>query len=276
MTAHTSPSRVWFVTGASRGLGRVVAEAALERGDRVVGTARDTAPLAGLAEQYRGRLLALPLDVTDRAAVFSAVRQAVDAFGRLDVVVNNAGQFLLGMVEETTEQQARDHLDVNLFGALWVLQAVLPHLRAQGSGHILQVTTMAPFGGFASVGLYGAGKAALDSVGAALAMEVEPFGIRVTMVQPRGYATELFTRGATLAAERPEYAPLRARLAAMWSGVEDADPAKAAPALLELVDMADPPRRLVLGGEANTRVRQMLLALAAEHARTEELSGRAG
>ncbi|KUP96798.1 SDR family NAD(P)-dependent oxidoreductase [Thermobifida cellulosilytica] len=275
MTAHTPPSHVWFVTGASRGLGRAVTEAALERGDRVVGAARDVTPLDGLAERYEDRLLALPLDVSDRAAVFSAVRRAVDAFGCPDVVLNNAGRFLLGMVEETTEQQAREHLDVNFFGALWVVQAVLPHLRARGSGRIIQVTTTAPFGGFASVGLYGAGKAALDSVGEALAMEVEPFGIRVTMVQPRGYATELFTRGATLTKEKAEYAPLRARLTEMWSGVEDADSAKAAPVLLALADMADPPRRLVLGGAANAQVRQILLLRAEGYARTGALSARA-
>ncbi|TMZ66606.1 SDR family NAD(P)-dependent oxidoreductase, partial [Klebsiella pneumoniae] len=196
-------------------------------------------------------------------------------FVRLDIVVNNAGGLLLGMLEEITEEQARAHLDVNVFGALWVAQAVIPHLRAQGSGHILQVTSMGAFGGFASVGLYGAGKAALDSMSEALAMEVEPFGIKVTIVQPGGYATSLFTQGTTATEEDGAYAPLRARLAEAWSQSDDAAPEKAAPVVMGLVDMARPPRRLILGGLAYDQVQQMLQARAAEYATGEHLSRRA-
>ncbi|MFG1688635.1 SDR family NAD(P)-dependent oxidoreductase [Nonomuraea sp. NPDC049269] len=190
-------TRVWFITGASRGLGRAFAEAALAAGGRVVAAARDVDPLAELAEEHPGRLVRLSMDVSDRAAVREGVDRAAAAFGRLDVVVNNAGGLLFGMVEEATEEQIRAHLDVNLFGAIWVAQAVVPYLRAQGSGRILQVTSMGSGGGFASVGLYAAGKSALDSVSQALAMEVEPFGIKVTIVQMGGYNTGLFTTGTT-------------------------------------------------------------------------------
>ncbi|TDQ46142.1 SDR family NAD(P)-dependent oxidoreductase [Actinorugispora endophytica] len=264
--------RVWFVTGASRGLGRVFAEAALDRGDRVVGVARDVTPLDDLVAAHDGRLVAFPLDVADRAAVMAGVERAVAAFGRLDVVVNNAGGFLYGMLEEATEEQVRAHLDVNLLGALWVFQAVVPHLREQGSGHILQVTSMGSTGGFATVGLYGAGKAALDSISEAMAMEVADFGVKVTIVQPGGYETGLFTQGTTATAENEAYAPLRARMAEMWSEGVDAAPEKAAPAVMEVVDMAEPPRRLILGGLAYDQAVQLLRARLDEHARWEALS----
>lgn len=203
-------ARVWFITGASRGLGRAFAEAALAAGDLVVAAARDLGPLADLAAAHPDGLVRLALDVTDREAVLRVVDQAAAAFGRLDIVVNNAGAMLLGMVEEATEEQIRAQFDVNFFGAVWVTQAVVPHLRAQGSGHILQVTTMGTGGGVASAGFYAASKSALDSLGQALAMELAPFGIKVTIVQPGGYGTDLFTRGTTMAEPRPEYGPLRA------------------------------------------------------------------
>lgn len=268
--------RTWFVTGASRGLGRAFVTAALRAGDQVVGAARDVTPLDGLVAEHRGRLVTFPLDVSDRAAVFSGVDRAVAAFGRLDVVVNNAGGLLFGMIEEVTEAQARAHLDTNFFGALWVSQAVVPYLRAQGSGHIIQVTSMGSGGGFASVGLYGAGKAALDAIGEALAMEVEAFGIKVTIVGPGGYATELFTRGTTPTEENEVYAPLRARLAELWGGEsEDSVPERAAPVLLELVGMANPPKRVLLGGVCYDLVQQMDQERAAEYAKWEHLSRRA-
>ncbi|MDF5751868.1 SDR family NAD(P)-dependent oxidoreductase [Spongiactinospora sp. TRM90649] len=250
-------ARVWFITGASRGLGRAFTEAALAAGDRVVAAARDLAPLADLAEKYQQDLVRLPLDVTDRAAVQEQTARAVAAFGRLDVVVNNAGVMLYGMLEEATEEQVRAHLDVNLFGAIWVSQAVVPYLRAQGSGHILQVTSMGTGGGFAAVGLYAAGKSALDSIGASLAMEVEPFGVKVTIVQMGGYDTGLFTTGTTATDAMPEYAPLRARLAEMWGDEAGPDPSTAAPVIMELVDMPEPPPRLIVGGASYDIVQQM-------------------
>ncbi|MGW1677640.1 SDR family NAD(P)-dependent oxidoreductase [Saccharopolyspora sp. NPDC002376] len=267
--------RTWFITGAARGLGRAFTEAALAAGDQVVGIARDVTPLDELVATSDGRLVAFSLDVSDRAAVFAGVERAVAAFGRLDVVVNNAGSSFLGMLEEVTEEQARAHLDTNFFGALWVSQAVVPHLRRQGSGHILAVSSMGPYGGFAAAGLYGAGKAALDSMSEALAMEVERFGIKVTILGPGGYQTELFTRGLTMTEEHEAYAPLREWLQGLWSESEDFDPQLAAEVVMEVVDMPEPPKRLILGGAAYDMVDEMNRGVVAELAKWEHLSRRA-
>lgn len=271
--AHHEP-RTWFITGASRGLGRAFTEAALAAGDRVVAVSRDVTPLADLNAE--GRLVAFDLDVSDRAAVERGVERAFAAFGRIDVVVNNAGGVVLGMIEEITEEQARAHLDTNFFGALWVSQAVVPRLREQGSGHILQVSSMGSAGGFAATGLYGAGKAALDSMSEALAMEVERFGIKVTILQPGGYETGLFTAGLTMTEQNPAYAPLRTWLDDMWSESEDADPALAASAVLNIVNLPEPPKRVILGDAAYDMVQQLVQARTAETAKWEHLSRRAG
>lgn len=265
-------TRTWFITGASRGLGRAFAEAALSAGDRVVAAARDVEPLAALAKEHPDAFLPLALDVSDRDAVFAAVERAVAAFGGLDIVVNNAGGMLYGMVEEATEKQIRDHLDVNFFGAVWVSQAVLPHLRAQGSGRLLQVTSMASGGGMATVGFYGAGKAALDSVSAALAMEVEQFGVKVTIVQMGGYSTGLFTAGSTATEPGAAYAGLRARMAEMWGDEAGPEASTAAPAIMKLVDMEEPPQRLILGSQSFDYVMQMDQARTEQYRASESLS----
>ncbi|MFI6504112.1 SDR family NAD(P)-dependent oxidoreductase [Nonomuraea typhae] len=268
-------ARVWFITGASRGLGRAFAEAALAAGDRVVAAARDLGPLDDLAAAHPADLVRLTLDVTDRAAVQKVADRAAAAFGRLDVVVNNAGTMLFGMVEEATEEQIRAQFDVNFFGAVWVTQAVVPHLRAQGSGHILQVTTMGTGGGVASAGFYAASKSALDSVSQALAMELAPFGIKVTIVQPGGYGTELFTRGLTATEPRPEYEALRAQLAEMWGDEAGPDPSTAAPVVMELASLAEPPLRLIVGGASYDMVQQMDQARTEQYRAWEHLSRKA-
>ncbi|WP_083958996.1 SDR family NAD(P)-dependent oxidoreductase [Herbidospora mongoliensis] len=268
-------SRVWFITGASRGLGRAFTEAALQAGDRVVGAARNVEPLDDLARKHPAHLVRLPLDVADRAAVFEAVDQAAAAFGQLDIVVNNAGGLLLGMVEEATEDQIRAHFDVNLFGATWVTQAVLPHLRAQGSGHILQITTMGTGGGFPMVGLYAAGKSALDSISEAVAMETEQFGIKLTIVQMGGYDTGLFTTGTTTTPPAPHYKELRDKLIEMWGDEAGEPPAVAAPVIMKLVDLPNPPRRLIVGSASYDIVHQDLQARTAEYRAWEHLSRQA-
>ncbi|RLK24228.1 NADP-dependent 3-hydroxy acid dehydrogenase YdfG [Micromonospora sp. M71_S20] len=243
----TAVPRVWFITGASRGLGRAFAEAALAAGDRVVGAARDVSPLDDLAARHPDRLLALRLDVTDRAAVFDVVAHAVRHFGRLDVVVNNAGALFMGMVEEFTEAEARAQLDLNFFGALWVSQAVLPQLRAQGGGHVVQISSIGALGGFPSTGLYSASKFALEGMSEALAAEAAGFGVKVTIVQPGGYWTDLYT-SSTAATPKPAYDPLREELARQWAeGSIDSEPRLAAEALMKLVASDDPPLRLLLG-----------------------------
>src|ERR1700712_5639628 len=191
LTSLTSmPTKTWFITGTSSGFGREWAKAALERGDRVVGTARDPSTMDDLAAEHGDALLALPLDVTDRAAVFAAVDRANDHFGGLDIVVNNAGYGQFGMVEELSEQEAREQIETNLFGALWVTQAALPFLREQGSGHFLQVSSIGGISAFAGIGMYHASKWALEGLSQALAQEVEGFGIHVTLIEPGGFSTD--------------------------------------------------------------------------------------
>lgn len=246
MHQTSGTDRTWFVTGASSGLGRALATAALERGDRVVAAAR-TASVDAFDAHHHDRLLALTLDVTDRGAVHEAVDAAVAHFGRLDVVVNNAGTMSMGMVEEFTEEQARAQLEVNFFGALWVSQAALPHLRRQESGHILQISSIAGLGGFPATGLYSASKFALEGLSEALAHEAGAFGVDVTIVQPGGYWTNLYTAMVSttpLAA----YGPLRAELERQFAeGSVDSDPRLAAEAMLAVVDADEPPLRLALG-----------------------------
>jgi NAD(P)-dependent dehydrogenase (short-subunit alcohol dehydrogenase family) len=242
--------RVWFVTGASRGLGHAMATAALDAGDSVAVAARSAGPLHQLAAQYGDRVLPLPLDVTDRAGVVAAVGAAVESFGRLDVVVNNAGSLYLGMTEEWTEEEARAQLDVNFFGALWVSQAVLPHLRAQRHGHLLQISSLGGLGSFPNTGLYSASKFALEGMSEALAQEVAPFGVHVTIIEPGGYWTDLYTSMRT-AEPSPAYAQLRADLERQWAeGSVDSDPRLAADAVMRLVGSDEPPLRLVLGSLA--------------------------
>ncbi|GAA5054231.1 SDR family NAD(P)-dependent oxidoreductase [Nocardia callitridis] len=265
-------AKVWFITGASRGLGRAFVESALDAGDRVVAVARDTAPLDELAEEHGRSLVRFALDVADRGAVFAVVPKVFAAFGTVDVVVNNAGGMLYGMVEEATEEQIRAHLDVNFFGAVWVAQAALTRLRAQGFGHLLQVTSMAAGAGMASVGFYGAGKAALASLTEAMAMEVAGLGIKVTNVEMGGYATGLFTTGATATEPLPHYDALRDELARMWGTDAGPDPSTAAPVIRELAALADPPRRLIVGSVSYDQVHEMNEARAAVHREWEQLS----
>ncbi|MBB4661852.1 SDR family NAD(P)-dependent oxidoreductase [Conexibacter arvalis] len=247
-TSDDTPGRVWLITGASRGLGRAFAEAALAAGDRVVAIARSAEQLDRLAAEHcADRVLPLPADVTDRAAVFAAVERAVARFGRLDVVVNNAGTMWLGAVEEFGEQEARAAMEVNFFGALWVTQAVAPHLRAQGDGRLLQISSVGGVASGPTAGLYSAGKFALEGMSEALAQELAPFGVRVTIVEPGGYWTDLYRSGLRYARPLDAYAPLREAPADGVPESKDSEPEVAAEAVMTLVDSDDPPLRLVLG-----------------------------
>jgi len=239
--------KVWFITGTSRGFGRVWAEAALARGDRVAATARDAKSLAPLLERYADRLAAIALDVTDRAAVFRAVAQTQERFGRLDVAINNAGYGLFGAIEEVSEANARAQIDTNVFGALWVTQAVLPIMRAQGSGHIIQVSSIGGVNAFPTVGLYHASKWALEGFSQALSTEVAGFGIKVTLVEPGGYATDWSGSSAVRSAELPAYASARANIASLRGSFKPGDPQATAAAILKVVDAADPPLRIFFG-----------------------------
>ncbi|MFI5613727.1 SDR family oxidoreductase [Amycolatopsis sp. NPDC051903] len=248
--------RVWFITGTSRGFGRQWAEAALARGDRVAATARDAATLKDLAETHGDRVLPLALDVTDKSAVDSAVARAHERFGRLDVVVNNAGYGLFGAIEEVSEQQARDQIETNLFGALWVTKAALPILREQGSGHFLQVSSIGGVLAFPNLGLYHASKWGLEAFSTSLAQEVAPFGVHVTIIEPTGYSTDWSGSSAVHAEPLDLYEPARQARAARTRPGLVGDPTATADAVLTLVDSDNPPLRLFLGRDLVPRVEQ--------------------
>ena len=242
--------KVWFITGASRGFGREWAIAALERGDKVAATARDTSTLDDLADKYgTDALLPLALDVNDRAADFAAVKAAYDKFGRLDVVVNNAGYGQFGFIEELSEAEARGQIETNVFGALWVTQAALPYLREQRSGHIIQVSSIGGISAFANVGIYNASKWALEGFSQALAAEVESFGIHVTLIEPGGFSTDWSGSSAKRAEELPAYADAKAIAvkARDQRFSRPGDPQASAAALLKVVDADKPPLRVFFG-----------------------------
>jgi NAD(P)-dependent dehydrogenase (short-subunit alcohol dehydrogenase family) len=240
-------SKVWFITGTSKGFGRIWAEAALERGDRVAATARRPETLADLADRYGEAVLPMALDVTDKAAVDEAVARAHEHFGRLDVVVNNAGYGLFGTIEEVSEQQARDQIETNLFGALWVTKAALPILREQGSGHIIQVSSIGGVNAFPTVGLYHASKWGLEGFSQALSQEVADLGIKVTLVEPTGYSTDWAGPSGVRAERLPAYEQVWERRQAMRAAMRPGDPEATGPAILEIVDAEQPPLRVFFG-----------------------------
>jgi NAD(P)-dependent dehydrogenase (short-subunit alcohol dehydrogenase family) len=240
-------TRTWFITGTSRGFGREWAEAALRRGERVAATARDTSTLDDLVREHGSALLPIELDVTDRPAVFEAVRRAHEHFGQLDIVVNNAGYGQFGMVEELSEQEARDQIETNLFGALWVTQAALPFLRAQGSGHFLQVSSIGGISAFAGIGMYHASKWALEGLSQALAQEVKDFGIKVTLIEPGGFSTDWSGASAKHAEALDAYQPQRDAAQQRRTGNVQGDPTASAEAVMRIVDAEAPPLRVFFG-----------------------------
>ena len=239
--------KVWFITGTSKGFGRIWAEAALARGDRVAATARDVKTLQPLVDRYGDQVLALPLDVDDKAAVDAAIAQTIKTFGRIDVAINNAGYGQFGAIEEVSEAEARAQMETNFFGALWVTQAVLPQMRAQGSGHIIQVSSIGGVNAFPTIGLYHASKWALEGFSQALAAEVADFGIKVTLVEPAGYATDWSGPSAKRAAPIAAYDEVRAARAKFRASATPGDPDASGPAILKVVDAADPPLRIFFG-----------------------------
>jgi NAD(P)-dependent dehydrogenase (short-subunit alcohol dehydrogenase family) len=239
--------KVWFITGASKGFGFVWAEAALARGDSVAAAARNIGLLDKLNVKYGDRLLPLTLDVGDKRAVDAAVKQAHQRFGRIDVAINNAGYGLFGAIEEVSEQEARAQIETNLFGALWVTQAVLPIMRAQQSGHIIQISSVGGIFAVPTVGLYHASKWGLEGFSQALAAEVKDLGIKVTIIEPGGFATEWGTASAHRARQLPAYDAARASLGKIRTASVPGDPKATASALFRIVDAAEPPLRVFFG-----------------------------
>ncbi len=239
-------SKVWFITGTSSGFGRVWTEAALKRGDKVVATARNAGELDEFITAYGDAVLALPLDVTDRDAVFEAFGQAHRHFGRLDVVVSNAGYGYMGAIEELEPEQSKASFDTNVFGTLSVIQAALPILRAQASGHILTVSSIGGVIAFPTGGSYTATKFAVEAMSEALAAEVAAFGIKVTIIEP-GH----FTTGFRAAVQSPTaidvYNPIRQAIRSSFKPEDFGDPVATSEAIFKAVDADEPPLRLVLG-----------------------------
>jgi len=240
-------SKVWLITGTSKGFGRVWAEAALARGDRVAATARNVKTLQPLVDQYGDLVAAIALDVTDKAAVAAAVAETIRRFGRIDVAINNAGYGQFGAIEEVSEAEARAQIETNLFGALWVTQAVLPQMREQGSGHIIQVSSIGGVNAFPTIGLYHASKWGLEGFSQSLAAEVAGFGIKVTIVEPGGFATDWGGPSAQRAAPMPAYDAARAAIASFRTANVPGDPDATGPAILKVVDAAEPPLRIFFG-----------------------------
>lgn len=259
---------VWFITGCSSGLGRALAARVLARGHRVIATARRPEALAGLVATDPNRCRALALDVADAAQVAPVVAQAAAVFGRLDVVVNNAGYGLIGAVEEYDEAQIERNFETNFFGALRVIRAVLPIFRKQRRGHFVTISAAAVIANYPGFSVYGATKWALEGVAESLAAEVRPFGVKVTIVQPGPFRTDFISRSLERATGSiPDYDPTSGkfrRFLETMSGRQPGDPDKAADAIIDTVASEHPPLRLVLGKYAVEKARRKLGAAARE------------
>jgi NADP-dependent 3-hydroxy acid dehydrogenase YdfG len=254
-TTNSAP-KVWFITGASRGFGRVWAEAALQRGDKVVATARQLASLADLTATYGANVLTLALDVTNPEQVKMAVAQAHAHFGRLDVVLNNAGYSLVGTIEEASLDEIRAMYETNVYGAVSVIQAALPLLRAQGSGHILGTSSAVGQITLPVIGYYCSSKWAFEAIHESLAVEVAPFGIKVTLIEPGAYATEFGSpESLRFAAGLEAYTDFKNQFLAGLGSMAQGDPAATPAAIFAVVDAEQPPLRLFLGSHNLPQVR---------------------
>jgi NAD(P)-dependent dehydrogenase (short-subunit alcohol dehydrogenase family) len=242
-------TKIWFITGASRGFGREWTIAALERGDKVAATARDISTLSDLADKYGDSILPLELDVTDREGDFAAVAKAHDFFGGLDIVINNAGYGQFGFIEELSEKEFRDQIETNVFGAMWVTQAALPFLREQGSGHIIQVSSIGGITAFPNIGAYHASKWALEGFTQALNVEVKQFGIKVTTIEPGGFSTDWGGASAKHAEPIGAYDEFRTAIMAQRDkqAAGRGNPGATGAVVLKLVDLDEPPLRVFFG-----------------------------
>jgi NAD(P)-dependent dehydrogenase (short-subunit alcohol dehydrogenase family) len=258
-----SKSRVWFITGASSGLGKVLAESALRAGNTVVLTARrPDETLLQLGAAYGDRGLVLALDVTKQGEVDAAVAEAISKFGQIDVLVNNAGYGTVGAVEEQAEDEFRPMFETNVFGLIRMTQAVLPHMRERGSGHILNLSSIAGLVASPGFGLYSGTKFAVEGISEGLAQEVAPLGIKVTIIEPGPFRTEFLGRSGVPAKRHiAGYEKSSGKMRAYFdtqNGKQPGDPEKAAAAMLAVVDAANPPLRLLLGASTLPRLQGKL------------------
>jgi NAD(P)-dependent dehydrogenase (short-subunit alcohol dehydrogenase family) len=266
MASQTSP--VWFITGCSTGFGHELAKLVVARGWRAVVTARDIARAADVVRGTEDRALALDLDVTDRGQITAAVQAALDRFGRIDVLVNNAGYGYQASIEEGDEAEIRAQFETNVFGLFALTRAVLPGMRAQRSGHVISVSSVAGFVGFPGSGYYAATKHAVEGWADALAAEVAPLGIKVTCVAPGPFRTDWAGRSLrqtpSRIADYAETVAARLRRTAANSGQQAGDPVRAGQAMIALTEQANPPRHLVLGAWGFDVVTKSLKATLAE------------
>ncbi|WP_046246403.1 oxidoreductase [Hymenobacter terrenus] len=263
-----STSKTWFITGASSGFGEALATYLLEKGDRMAATFRKPEQATEFTAKEAGRTLGVVCDVTNEPQVKTAVAEAIAHFGHLDVVVNNAGYGSMGSIEEVPAEEVQRQFDVNVFGALHVLRAVLPHLRERRSGHILNISSIGGLRAFPGVGIYNASKFALEAIGESLSLQLAPLGIRVTNIEPSGFRTKWAGESATIANTQIEdyQATVGENIRAIqgYSGRQPGDPVRAAHAMYEVVQMEQPPLHLPLGKAAVKGAREKFAALSKE------------
>jgi NAD(P)-dependent dehydrogenase (short-subunit alcohol dehydrogenase family) len=269
-------AKTWFITGASRGFGALIAEEALQRGDNVVATARNPAALANRLGQPE-KLLGLALDVTDEAQARAAADAAVQRFGRIDILLNNAGFGLLGAVEEATPEEIERVYRTNVFGLLAVTRAVLPHMRRQRSGHVLNISSIGGYAASAGWGVYCSTKFAVEGITEALVLELKPLGIRATVIEPGFFRTDFLdasslTTSGTSIADYADTVGVMRQFAAGANHAQPGDPAKLARAILRVVDADDPPTRMPFGSDTVRRIEGKNAFVAAELARWRDLA----
>jgi NAD(P)-dependent dehydrogenase (short-subunit alcohol dehydrogenase family) len=267
-------SKVWLITGSSRGLGRALAAAVLENGDRLVATARHPDQLADFEDRFGDRVRALALDVTDTEGGRRAVAAAVDAFGRLDVLVNNAGYANVNSIEDMAEDDFRAQIETNLFGVVNVARAGLPLMRAQRAGHIIQISSLGGRGATPGIAAYQTAKWAVGGFSEVLAKEVAPLGIKVTVVEPGGMRTDWAGSSMHIDAIRSEYQPTVGLLTQLRGDpdVMRSDPKKVAQAIIRIASEPQPPLRLLMGSDAVFLAGQFAAARAREDAKWRALS----
>ena len=268
-------SKVWLITGSSRGLGRAFAEAALAAGDQVVAAARDPAQLIDLQNRYGGSVRTPALDVTNESQARSAVDTAIETYGRLDVLVNNAGYGNVSPVEDTSLDEFRAQIETNLFGVIIMTKAVLPYFCERGAGHIVQVTSIGGRIGPVGRAPYAAAKFGVEGFSESLSKEVRPLGVKVTIIEPGGFRTDFAGASTELRAGRAEYdATVGAaeRFQREYDGKQPGDPARAAAVLLQIAAMSEPPLRLLLGSDAFTAAEQNALQKLESDRKSKDLS----
>ncbi|MBZ5667427.1 MAG: SDR family NAD(P)-dependent oxidoreductase [Acidobacteriia bacterium] len=268
-------SKVWLITGSSRGLGRALATAVLEAGNKLIATARNPAQLSDLVARRGDQVRTVALDVTDRRAAGNAIQAAIEAFGRLDVLVNNAGYGDIGSIEDTSDADFRAQIETNLFGAVNVSKAAIPVMRDQGAGHIIQISSIGGRHGTPGLAAYQAAKWGVEGFSEVLAKEVGPLGIKVTIVEPGGFRTDWSGASMTIRPSRPEYdstVGVVARFQRDYSGTQPGDPAKAAAVILHIASLDHPPLRLLLGSDAVHLAEQNDQARMAADRKWRELS----